>query len=60
MKIFAPSEIVEWCCEKKDGDEVTALCPFCGIDSIVGKNANYAGYPITPEFMQLLHKHSFG
>jgi hypothetical protein len=30
-KYFAPSEIEEWV----DGAEDTAVCPFCGIDSVL-------------------------
>lgn len=52
LKIFNPQEIKEWC----DGD-MTALCPHCGIDSIIGESS---GYPITKEFLQEMHNHWFG
>ncbi|MCL2402200.1 MAG: hypothetical protein FWC90_06115 [Oscillospiraceae bacterium] len=44
MKIFDPSEINEWV-EDTSG---TALCPYCGIDSIIGESSKY---PVTEEFL---------
>jgi hypothetical protein len=41
--IFAPSKIVEWV-----DDDDTALCPFCGIDSVIGSASTF---PITAEFL---------
>jgi hypothetical protein len=35
LKRFNPNEIVEWCCERDENAENSALCPYCGIDSIV-------------------------
>ena len=52
MRIFDPAEIVEWV-EDSLG---TALCPYCGIDSIIGESS---GFPITKEFMQRMHDHWF-
>jgi len=48
LKIYSPKDIIEWCDE--DGD--TALCPHCGIDSVIGESS---GYPITREFLQEMH-----
>ena len=45
LKIFDPIEITEWL-EYETG---TALCPYCGIDSIIG---NYTGCPITTDFLK--------
>ena len=45
LAIFAPSVIEEWV----DNDD-TALCPRCGIDSVLG---SASGFPINKEF---LHK----
>jgi hypothetical protein len=47
LKIFSPSKIVEWVDE-----ETTAVCPFCGIDSIIGVSS---GFPITKDFLMKLH-----
>ena len=46
LNIFHPSEIEEWL----DCDiGYTALCPYCGIDSVIGESS---GYPITKEFLK--------
>ena len=34
--IFKPSEIIEWIDEDENEIGQTALCPFCGIDSVIG------------------------
>lgn len=34
----------------------TALCPYCGVDSVIGE---YSGYPITKEFLAEMKKHWF-
>ena len=52
VKIFDPSEIVEWC----DLDEDTALCPYCGIDSVLG---DASGFEITGELLQQMHDYWF-
>ena len=56
-RIFDPAEIEEWLiadnpCDK-DG---TAVCPYCGIDSVIGESS---GYPITREFMEAMHSYWF-
>jgi len=47
QKIFSPSQIVEWV-----DVESTAVCPYCGIDSIIGVSS---GYPITKDFLMKMH-----
>ena len=42
LSIFDPREIVEWV-----PMENTALCPYCGVDSVIGA---YSGYPKTKTF----------
>jgi hypothetical protein len=37
-------------------DETTLLCPFCGIDSVIG---TASGYPITREFLAQMREHWF-
>ncbi len=49
---FAPTAIVEWV-----DDETTALCPKCGIDSVLGSKA---GYPLTREYLGQMHCTWFG
>jgi hypothetical protein len=48
MSIFMPSEIVEW-----TDDDQTAICPRCGVDSVVG---SASGWPITADFLAQMHK----
>lgn len=54
LRIFKTTEIRRWL-EDKGGD--TAMCPYCGIDSIISESS---GFPITPEFMKEMQKHWFG
>ena len=51
-KIFKPSEITFWIQDLLG----TAVCPYCGIDSVIGA---YSGYPITKEFLAKMHKRWF-
>ncbi len=48
---FAPDEIDEW-----TDDDQTALCPKCGIDSVIGSTA---GFPLTREFLEEMHGYWF-
>lgn len=52
LATFAPSEIAEWV----DEDDQTALCPKCGIDSVIG---SAAGYPIATEFLRRMRAYWF-
>lgn len=58
---FEPSEIAEWV--DRSGDDAedvrgqTALCPHCGVDSVLG---SHSGFPITPEFLAAMHRYWFG
>ena len=49
--IFDPMEISEW----TDAD--TALCPYCGIDAILGE---YTGLPVALPFLTQMHEYWFG
>jgi hypothetical protein len=51
MSIFPPSDIVEWI-----DNDLTAICPSCPVDSVIG---SASGYPITKEFLQQMHDHWF-
>ena len=52
LEIFESSLINEWIEDKRG----TALCPFCGIDSVIGESS---GYPITKEFLSSMKKYWF-
>ena len=51
-EIFTPDEITNYLNEGCG----TALCPRCGIDSVIGDSS---GYPITEDFMQKMHERWF-
>lgn len=53
LKTFSPAEILEWI-EEPFGDE-TAICPYCGIDSVLSLK-----YPITDAiFLQEMNQYWF-
>ncbi|MDR0654418.1 MAG: hypothetical protein LBG12_14085, partial [Synergistaceae bacterium] len=52
LSIFSPREIKEWVKDKAG----TAICPHCGIDSIIGA---YSGYPITKESLAKMKAYWF-
>lgn len=51
LAIVKPSAIVRWV-----DSEDTAICPKCGIDSILGDASQF---PITPEFLQRMRDRWF-
>jgi len=55
LEIFKPSEIEEWIDEFNPIGK-TALCPKCGIDSVIG---SASGYSITKRFLKKMRKHWF-
>lgn len=58
MEIFDPAEIEEWIiCDNPCDRRGTAICPKCGIDSVIGESS---GFPITKEFLMAMHTYWFG
>jgi hypothetical protein len=55
LAIFPPSEIVFWI-DKREAPQQTALCPKCGIDSVIG---SASGYPITADFLERMYERWF-
>ncbi len=53
--IFSPSAIERWVDQWKEVGQ-TALCPECGIDSVIGSES---GYPITNEFLSRMKSYWF-
>ena len=53
LEIFSPKEIEAWI---NDGADYTAICPHCGVDSIIGESS---GYPITTDFLGRMRSHWF-
>jgi DNA-directed RNA polymerase subunit RPC12/RpoP len=48
---FAPRSIVEWC----DEEDMTAICPHCGVDAIVGFDG-----PVDRTWLEAAHRRAFG
>jgi hypothetical protein len=57
---FRPDEIYEWCDAQNDDEDVdgiTALCPRCGIDSVL---FSFSGLPIDdPDFLKQMNIYWF-
>ena len=55
---FPPGEITDWC-DRRDAHDPgqTALCPRCGIDSVLG---SASGHPITPPLLAAMQRAWFG
>jgi len=53
MEVFNPTEIKTWL---KETNSKTALCPYCGMDSVIGESS---GYPITIEFLKAMNEYWF-
>jgi len=50
LRIFDPAEIEDWIIDDNPIDKHgTAICPYCGIDSVIGESS---GFPLTTEFLQ--------
>ena len=56
LNIFDPKEIEEYIQESDDENSGTAICPYCGIDSIISESS---GFPITPEFLKKMYRRWF-
>lgn len=56
-RIFSPDAITEWVDEDANGIGQCALCPKCGIDSVIGSSS---GFPIEEAFLREMNRHWFG
>lgn len=54
LRFFSSEDIVDWSVDKPDW---TAICPYCGIDSVIGEND---GYPLTEDFLEEMFEEWFG
>ncbi|ACL64855.1 conserved hypothetical cytosolic protein [Anaeromyxobacter dehalogenans 2CP-1] len=57
LETFPPAKIEEWIAEDAAGVGKTALCPRCGIDSVIGSKS---GLPTDREFLSRMHAYWFG
>ena len=56
-QIYTRAEITDWLDDRIEGKEGrTALCPRCGIDSVIG---SASGFPITAAFLGAMRHHWF-
>ena len=53
LEVFSPQKIDFWI---NDKNGKTAVCPNCGIDSIIGESS---GYPLTKAFLSKMCGHWF-
>ena len=51
LETFPPSVVEVWV-----DAGATALCPSCGIDSVIGDRS---GYPVTTDFLARMRRHWF-
>ena len=52
VEVFDSSEITEWLIDDNPADKHgTAVCPKCGIDSVISEGS---GYPITEDFLDIM------
>jgi len=56
LEQYSPRAIEEWVDADETGAGQTALCPICGIDSVIG---SASGFPITREFLEAMHRRYF-
>jgi hypothetical protein len=61
--VFSPEKIADWVdfpeSAARDNEldlGTTALCPYCGIDSVIGDTS---GFLITREFLKQMNQHWF-
>jgi len=52
LEIFNPKLIKDWIPDESG----TAICPYCGIDSIIGESS---GFPITRPFLSKMNGYYF-
>lgn len=52
LKVFSPNKIKDWLKDTKG----TALCPYCGVDAIIGESS---GFPVTTEFLSKMNEYWF-
>jgi hypothetical protein len=55
LHTFRPEEISQWC-DESSSPYATAVCPHCGIDSVLGDRS---GHPLAPEFLAAMKKRWF-
>lgn len=52
LQVFDPAEIAEWIPDIGG----TAVCPYCGIDAVIGESS---GFPVTRSFLEKMRAYWF-
>ena len=55
LAVFPPSEITSWC-DEVEGVGLTAICPKCRVDAVIGAAS---GLPISATFLGAMNKRWF-
>ena len=56
-KIFLSNEIHDWIgMDGRSADSATALCPFCGMNSVIAESSSY---PLKQDFLSHMNKYWF-
>ena len=55
-RVFTPDAIEDWTDEDEPAERQTALCPHCGIDSVIG---DQSGFELTEEFLREMNRSWF-
>ncbi|MEI0559354.1 cytoplasmic protein [Brachyspira intermedia] len=53
VSIFSPKLITDWI---EDENDLTAICPYCGIDSVI---PNYSDYQLNKELLKEMREYFF-
>jgi hypothetical protein len=58
LEIYPAGEVWEWIRERQEDEErLTAMCPKCGIDAVIG---DASGYPVADtQFLERMKRHWF-
>lgn len=53
--IFLVNEIYDWIgLDGRNADRATAICPFCGVDSVIPESSEY---PLQKDFLEVMKDH---
>lgn len=61
-RVYAATEIIDWIdpapemAAETGRSGQTALCPYCGVDAVIGDASTY---PLTPAFLESMRAHWF-
>lgn len=53
---FTVAAVVEWVDPDENGVGQSAICPYCGVDSVIG---SASGFAIQADFLNMMHRYWF-